>query len=192
MNDDNAATPLTESEWASCRLSWVSSRADLNEVEQMNIASGVAWGEKTMQRRELLDDSFVRELHRRMFGNVWSWAGKYRTSERNIGISAWKIATSVRELMQDALTWIEFKTYEEDEIAVRLHHKLVFIHPFPNGNGRHSRLMADLLAIKLNRQPFSWGRSTLTDPSEMRQRYIRALQEADSGSISKLMEFARS
>jgi Fic-DOC domain mobile mystery protein B len=139
----------------------------------------------------VLNERFVKDLHRRMLGDVWRWAGKFRISERNIGIDHWQIPVALRQLLDDTKAWIQYKTYPPDEIAVRFHHRLVRIHPFPNGNGRHSRLMADLLAMQLGRERFSWGRQGLRHPGAMRARYIAALRAADEYDVSFLLAFAR-
>ena len=188
---DHAATILTHEERAGLIPPWVTFRHELNEVEQENIAGGRIWAFQ-QKRRVLLDEAFLRDLHKRMLGKVWRWAGKYRTTERNIGVPAWSIATDLRILLDDARAWIEFKTYAPDELAVRLHHRLVSIHPFPNGNGRHSRLMADLVLRQLGGKPFTWGSATLSAAGEMRARYIAALQQADRHSVAALLEFAKS
>src|ERR1035437_2564166 len=125
-------------------------------------------------------------------GDVWRWAGKFRTSERNLGIAHYEIRAALRQLLEDTRTWIEHNSYPPDEIAVRFHHRLVQIHAFPNGNGRHSRLLADLLVMKLGGARFSWGRESLRDPSSVRQRYIAALQAADNHDLGPLLAFARS
>jgi len=127
-----------------------------------------------------------------MLGDVWKWAGKFRASERNLGIPFYEIPVAVRHLLDDTNAWIEYNTYTLDEIAVRLHHRLVQIHLFANGNGRHARLMADLLIVRLGREQFSWGRQSLRDAGAMRHRYIAALQTADNHDIRPLLAFARS
>ena len=126
-----------------------------------------------------------------MLGDVWRWAGRLRTSERNIGIAYWEIPVALRQLLDDTKAWIEYNTYPPDEIAVRFHHRLVQIHAFANGNGRHSRLMADLLAMSFGGERFSWGRESLRDAGAMRQRYIAALQAADKHDTGPLLGFAR-
>jgi Fic-DOC domain mobile mystery protein B len=187
---DNAATPLTEEEKRNLKLAYIANRAELNAAEQENIARGQEWAMR--RRRTLLTESFIKTLHRRMFGDVWQWAGRLRTSERNIGIDYWEIPVALRMLLDDAKTWIDQKVLPPDEIAVRLHHRLVQIHPFSNGNGRHARLMADLLIIRLGGERFPWGRGSLRDPGELRKRYIAALQAADRHDLGPLMAFARS
>ncbi len=144
------------------------------------------------RNRDPLSEKFVKDLHRQMLGDVWRWAGKFRTSERNIGIAHWEIPVALRQLLDDTRAWIEYETYPPDEIAVRFHHRLVQIHSFPNGNGRHARLMADLLVMRLGGERFSWGSANLQDACAVRQRYIAALQAADDHDIGPLLAFARS
>lgn len=187
---DAAATPLTEQEQRDLKPTHIATRGELNAAEQENIARGQDWA--LQRRRMILTEKFVRDLHRRMFNDVWRWAGRLRTSERNIGIDHWEIPSALRILLDDAKTWIDHGTYPSDEIAVRLHHRLVQIHPFPNGNGRHARLTADLLILQLGGQRFSWGSGGLHDAGELRRRYIAALQAADRHDIGPLMIFARS
>lgn len=188
------ATPLTPAERDGLKQSWITTRADLNEAEQANIVKGVAWAHRLRGRdaASLLADRFALDLHKRMFGDVWKWAGTYRTSERNLGIERYRIPAEVRTLFEDVRYQIEHKSYSPDEIAVRLHHRMVAIHPFANGNGRHTRLMADLLIQKLGGKPFSWGGGPLADESKLRGRYIAALKDADNHDIGALLAFARS
>ena len=170
--------------------SHIAYRSELNEAEQRNIMRAQTWA--LGRRRHLLSEKFVKDLHRQMLGEVWRWAGKFRTSERNIGIAYWEIPVALRILLDDTKAWIEYKTYPPDEIAVRFHHRLVQIHPFPNGNGRHSRLMADFLVMQLGGERFSWGRQSLSDAGTLRTRYVQALQASDSGDNGPLLAFARS
>lgn len=186
----DAATPLTIEERKGLIPSDITYRSDLNKAEQENIVRGQDWA--LSRRRDLLTERFVKDLHGRMFGDVWRWAGDFRTSERNIGIPYYEIPMALRQLLADAAAWIELKSYPPDEIAVRLHHRLVQIHPFPNGNGRHTRLMADLLVMQLDRDRFTWGSTNLQDASEVRRRYIDALKAADAHDIGPLLAFARS
>lgn len=189
---DEAATILTHEEKAGLIPSWVTYRHELNEVEQENIAQARLWAFR-QRRRNLLSEDFLLDLHKRMLGRVWRWAGKFRTSERNIGVPAWRISTDVRMLLDDAQLWVAQSVYQPDELAVRFHHKLVWIHPFPNGNGRHSRMLGDLLARHLGAEPFTWGSSgTLTQANTLRARYVAALQAADRHDITPLLAFVRS
>lgn len=185
-----AATPLTPEEVRDLIPAHIAHRRDLNAAEQENIVRAQEWA-MHRRRRDLLSEKFIRDLHRRMLGDVWRWAGRFRTSQRNIGIDYWLIATELRQLLDDAKAWIEYNTYPSDEIAVRFHHRLVLIHPFPNGNGRHARLMADLLVMQLGRERFSWGRDSLREPGAARARYIEALHAADNHDIGPLLVFAR-
>ena len=184
------ATPLDADELASLIPRHITAQAELNEWEQLNIEQGEAWARR--QRKNILDETFVRELHWQMFGETWSWAGSFRKSNKNIGVEWQQVAVKLRDLINDARYQIDHAIYPPDEIATRFHHRLVAIHPFPNGNGRHARTMADLLIRKLGQPRFSWGNKSLTEATEMRARYIEALRAADSGKITPLMIFVRS
>ena len=188
------ATPLEPQEREGLLQSWITHRKDLNEAEQENIVGGAAWARRLrrLPLDRLLSVDFMQPLHSRMFGDVWQWAGTFRTTERNIGIQAYRIATELAALLSDVRFWIEHETYPRDEIAIRFHHRLVAIHPFPNGNGRHARLAADLLVDRLGGEPFSWGGGSLADVGELRARYVAALRAADDHDIGPLLEFARS
>ena len=185
------ATPLDAEEREGLAQTWITTRADLNEAEQANIDDAVAW---TGRRRdtEILTEGFVFELHKRMFGDVWSWAGSTRKTGKNIGVDPDQIHIQLGGLLRDAQYWIEHRSFSADEIAVRLHHGLVAIHPFPNGNGRHARLMADLLIAQLGGEPFSWGGGILRDIGTLRAEYIGALRAADNHDFTPLLAFARS
>ncbi len=194
FQEPDDATPLEASEREALLQSWITHRHDLNEAEQENIVKGAAWARRRRIRvtADLLNDDFAKTLHKRMFGEVWKWAGTYRQTERNIGIDAYRIAAEVPALFSDVCYWAEHASYPPDEIAVWLHHRLVAIHPFPNGNGRHARLMADLLIERLGGQPFSWGGGSIADTGTLRARYVAALKAADDHDIDPLLEFARS
>lgn len=187
----DGATPLDPDEREGLLQSWIAFRHELNAAEQANIAKGLAWAER-QTKRPVLDEAFVRALHERMFGDVWRWAGKYRLTSRNLGIEAARIPLEVANVLDDARHWVEFQVFPPDEIAVRLHHRMVSIHPFPNGNGRHARLLADLLAERLGQPPFTWGRRSLAAPSATRAAYIAALRAADDHDPNPLIAFARS
>jgi Fic-DOC domain mobile mystery protein B len=187
---DDAATPLTEEEKRDLKPSYITTRNELNVAEQENIARGRQWA--LARRRTILTEKFLQDLHRQMLGDVWRWAGRFRTRERNIGIPYWEISVTLRALLDDTKSRIDQNAYPGDEIAVRFHHRLVQIHPFSNGNGRHARLIADLLIAQLGGSSFSWGSGELRDGGELRRRYIAALRAADAHDMSQLMAFARS
>lgn len=188
--EDDAATPLTPEERDQLIPTYITTRDQLNEAEQVNIAEADLWAFR--RKRDVLDETFLLALHKRMLGSVWKWAGTFRTTERNIGIEPYRIGMELRHLLGDVRYWIEHQTYSPDEIAVRFHHRLVAIHPFPNGNGRHARMTADLLAVRLGRERFSWGSANLVEPAETRARYVAALKAADDHNIDGLLAFARS
>jgi Fic-DOC domain mobile mystery protein B len=185
------ATPLAPDEREGLRLTWVTTLADLNAAEQDNIDKGAAWA-YCARKPHLTSVEFVLQLHKRMFGDVWSWAGQYRRTERNIGIAPHMIGVQTSQLMGDAAYWLEHQTYEPTELAVRVHHRLVFIHPFPNGNGRHARMMADLVLRRLGKPSLSWGGGSLTDINDLRRAYAEALRRADREDYDALIAFSRS
>lgn len=188
--NDDAATPLTPDERRQLIPTYITTRAQLNEAEQIGITGADSWA--FTRKRDVLGEKFLLDLHKRMFGKVWRWAGRLRTTERNIGIESCKIRTELRTLLDDERFWIDNSTYPPDEIAVRFHHRLVWIHPFPNGNGRHARMAADLLAVSLGRPRFTWGSASLVKADETRARYIAALTAADNHDVAPLLAFARS
>ena len=189
-HDDDANTPLDAEERQQLIPSYITLRRELNEAEQINIAHAAKW--LSSRRGDLLDEGFLRELHRRMFGQVWRWAGKYRETPRNIGVDANRIRMDIAQAIDDARFWAANATYAPDEIAVRFAHRLVAIHPFPNGNGRLSRMVGDLLAMQLGRPRFSWGSQSLIDANMTRAKYVAALRAADALDLAPLISFARS
>lgn len=190
---DEHGTPLTEEEKRALIPTFIATREQLNLVEQRGILRARLAARRRRQRPpQLLTESSVFLLHRRMFEQVWRWAGEVRTSERNIGVDHWLIRQELRTLLQDALVWLDCGSYPVDEIAVRVHHRLTLIHCFANGNGRHARLFADLLAEAQQEPPFSWGAADLVVRGDVRRRYIEALKLADVGDMGPLMAFARS
>ena len=191
FDEPDGATTLEPEEREGLLQTWITYRRDLNEAEQANIAAGTAWARRA-RPRDLVSEEFLQQLHKRLFGDVWAWAGDFRRTERNIGIEPMRLPVELRTAFDDARYWIEHETFPPDEIAVRLHHRLVAIHPFPNGNGRTTRLMGDLVATRLGQKPFTWGGQSLTDVSETRARYVAALKTADNHDIGPLLEFARS
>jgi Fic-DOC domain mobile mystery protein B len=189
-DDDDANTPLEPEEREQLIPTYITTRAELNEAEQIGIADADRWA--FSRRRDVLDDAFLCQLHRRMFKDIWKWAGQFRATARNIGIDAYRIPMGLRQLVDDVRFWVENETYDPDEIAIRFHHRLVAIHPFPNGNGRHGRLATDLLAKQLGRPRFTWGSANLIEPDVTRREYVAALREADEHNIERLLAFARS
>ena len=190
IEEDDASTPLTDEEREELIPSYITLRSELNEAEQRNILEAEEWA--FSRKLNVLSEHFLKELHKKMLGKVWKWAGKTRLSERNIGVAVYRISTGLRQLINDCQYWIDNKTYEPDEIAARFSHRLVQIHPFPNGNGRHSRTVADLLLVNLGQERFSWGSENLVDACETRQKYIDALHAADKHDYAPLFAFVRS
>jgi Fic-DOC domain mobile mystery protein B len=187
---DEAATPLTPAERNGLIPTHVALRRELNELEQRNIAEADRWS--FSRRRKVLDEPFLRNLHRRMFNKVWRWAGQYRTTERNLGIESYRIALALRQIIDDTRYWLDCQSYPIDEAAVRFHHRLVAVQPFPNGNGRWSRLAGDLLIVQLGGQRFTWGRTDLQTADAVRRAYIDALHAADNHDLEPLIALARS
>ena len=184
------ATPLDLDEIAGLKLKHITTRGELNEVEQANILLGLTWLEK-QKNAEILTEHFLKQLHKKLFGEVWAWAGTFRRTEKNIGVDPFTIAVDLRNLLDDVRCWIEFGTYPALEIAARFHHKLVYIHLFPNGNGRHSRIIADaVLTTILKEEPIDWGGGFhLEEMNSRRGAYISALRAADAHDFSQLIAF---
>ena len=187
------ATPLDPDEAAGLVPSHITTQADLNAWEQANILQAVRWVAR-QKKRDLLTEGFVRDLHRRMFDQTWKWAGTFRQSNKNIGVDRTQVAVKLLNLLDNTRFQIDHKVFEPDELVVRLHHQLVWVHAFPNGNGRHARLMADVLAQQLGRPRMTWGGADveLVSMGTVRDRYLKALREADQGQWSALIAFARS
>lgn len=186
-------TALDEDEKEGLLIKSISTRAELDEFEQQNIERAISW---TMKRRfkikEILSEQFVRKLHEKMFDQTWRWAGEFRKSNKNIGVDKFQIGIELKYLLDDCLFWINNNSFTKDEIAIRFKHRMVHIHPFPNGNGRHSRLIADVLIEHGFGEPvFSWGSGNLAPKSNIRSEYLNALFEADKDNYSPLITFAR-
>lgn len=186
------ATPLDHDESEGLRLTHISTREELNLFEAKNIQEGMLWAWRS-RLKDLVSERFICQLHLKMFGSVWHWAGSFRQSNKNIGVSREIISIELRHLCENVNYWIAHKTYDVDEIAARFHHRLVAIHLFPNGNGRHARMIADLLLEKkLGAARFTWGGRVLTEVNDCRRDYIQALQEADHDDYASLLSFVRS
>jgi Fic-DOC domain mobile mystery protein B len=184
------ATPLDPDEAAGL-IPAIATQGELDAFEQANITDAETWA-LARKRPEVLNDAFVRGLHRRMFNQVWKWAGRYRTSDKNLGVPWPQIPVKVGQLCADVQHWIAQGTYGWDELGARFHHRLVAIHPFANGNGRHARLMTEVLLFKHGQTLFTWGRNTLAKPGQARTRYIAALKAADTRDYTSLIAFVRS
>lgn len=193
LNPVPGNTPLDQDDIASLipSISW---QHELNELEETNIIEADAWALSSRVSRDPLTEHYVRELHKRMFNNIWRWAGIYRIKDLLIGIQHYEIRDRIPALLGDLRYWIEHKTFGVDEIAIRAHHRMVEIHPFRNGNGRHARLFADVIAVKNGRERFTWGSKTLAAAGPARDEYIRCLKAADANNddIQGLLKFARS
>ena len=192
LENPEGTTPIDPDEAEGLLLTHITTRGELDRWEQDNIAEAMLWLEKT-KPKNILNEDFVRNLHRRMFGNVWKWAGQFRKSDKNIGGPWWGVSTDLKNLCEDARFWTDLRKEPPDEIAVRYHHRLVLIHPFPDGNGRHARLMTDLLLENILDHPrFTWGSTDLSKDGGPRERYIAALHAADELNYQLLLEFVRS
>lgn len=193
FQEPDEATPLDPALRGDLLQTWITSRADLNAAEEENIVKGAAWGRRRRGKAtDLLTEDLVKTLHKQMFGEVWKWAGTYRQGELNIGIAPHMIAADMPAMLDNVRYWVEHETYSLDEIAARLHHRLTQIHGFPNGNGRHARMMADLVIERLGGKAFSWGGGSLGDVGTLRKNYVVALQAADNHDIGPLLAFMRS
>ncbi len=190
FEEPEGATPLDLDEKQGLKFSHITTRRELDELEQANIEEGLVWVSRR-RRGNIFDDAFVRTLHTRLFGNVWSWAGEYRLTEKNIGIDPRLISIQLRMLLDDARYWAENEVYPPLEAAARFHHRMVQIHPFPNGNGRHARVASDILLEEIyNQAPVAWASGfDLQADNKRRNAYITALRAADGGDFMLLLKF---
>lgn len=186
-------TPLDEEEKEGLKIKSITTQRELDEFEQLNIEKAVEWTIHTKLKPEkILTEKFVKDLHKRMYGDVWKWAGEFRKTEKNIGIPWTQIGIELKNLLDDTRYWVENKTFSPIEIAIRFKHRIVSIHCFPNGNGRHSRMMADIIMESIfGNEIFSWNQSNMVKANETRNQYIKALREADNGNFKQLIEFAK-
>lgn len=190
----NGKTPLDEDEKEDLLIKSISTRGDLDEFEQQNIEKAMLWlKSKKLKAEEILSEKFVRQLHSRMYAGVWKWAGEFRRTDKNIGIDKNQISVALKQLLDDGHYWIQHHSFPDEEIAIRLKHRIVQIHCFANGNGRHSRLLADIIMEKIFHLPlFTWGAANLVKEGDPRTVYISALKKADAGNYSNLLAFAKS
>ena len=192
FNYPEGATPLNPNEIEGLIPTHITKREELDRWEQENINEAMTWAEER-KPKDILNESFMKLLHRKMLCNVWKWAGKFRRSDKNIGVPWNSVPIHLKQLCDDVKYWIDNKTFSEEEIAARFHHRLVSIHLFPNGNGRHARLMADiLLEYVFDKPPFTWGKADLIKSGEDRTKYIESLIAADKDDYELLMQFVRS
>lgn len=185
------ATPLDPDEAADLVPTHIATVAQLNEWESKNILRAEAWA---LDRRhtDVTTEEFVKSLHLRMFDRTWRWAGRYRTTGKNFGSPPHLIPTEVRDVCANAAIWRTEGAFTPTEFAVRLHHRMVVVHPFPNGNGRHARLLADVALFSMGEDRLTWGRANLQEPGSARSEYIAALKAADAGNFEPLLRFSRS
>lgn len=186
-------TPLEEEEKDGLKIKSITTQGELDEFEQLNIEKAVEWTIHTnLKPKNILTEKFIKDLHKKMYGDVWKWAGEFRRTEKNIGIPWTKIGLELKNLLDDTKYWIENKTFSPEETAIRFKHRIVSIHCFPNGNGRHSRMMADIIMESIfGNEIFSWHQSNVVKANEIRKEYINALKEADKGNVKPLIEFAK-
>lgn len=190
---NNGQTPIDEDEKEGLLIPTITNRSELDEFEQLNIEKAVEHYliKRSFDTDKVLSESFIFELHKKMFSDVWAWAGKTRMTNKNIGVDKFQISIQLRQLIENTKYWIKHNTFSEKEIALRFKHGIVAIHVFPNGNGRHSRLMADIIMRHVfNQSPFYWGVQNLEKKNDHRDRYIEALRSADNGDFNLLMDFA--
>ena len=190
---EDGQTPLSEEEKDGLLIKTITTHGELDEHEQLNIEKAIEWTIKTkFKKDQILTEGFIKALHKKMLGSVWSWAGEFRKSEKNIGVKWVMIGIELKALLDDVKYWIENHTFSNEEIAIRFKHRLVNIHCFPNGNGRHSRIMADIIMESiLGNKPFSWNQSNMVKADQTRKNYINAIQEGDKGNIQPLIDFAK-
>jgi Fic-DOC domain mobile mystery protein B len=192
---DDGQTPLSEEEMEGLLIPGITTRGDLDEFEQLNIQKAVEFYliRRKFKVDKILTEDFIYAVHKKMLGDVWSWAGETRTSEKTIGIKRYMIPMRLKQLLDNCNFWIENETFSPEEISIRFKHELVAIHIFPNGNGRHSRLMGDIMMRNVFKgSKFSWGQKGLVDKSEARSTYIKSLKKADIGEFEELIAFAQS
>jgi Fic-DOC domain mobile mystery protein B len=187
-------TPLDEDEKDGLLIPAIATRAELDEFEQQNIEKAIQWSlASSIKADTVFTENFIPTLHKRMYGEVWKWAGEFRKTNKNIGVDKWQISTELRYLVDDAKYWLTNKTYNPEEMTIRFKHRLVSIHCFPNGNGRHSRLISDIVIEKIFNLPvFTWGAANLVKQGDTRTAYLNAMRAADSGNFEPLIKFARS
>ena len=192
LHYSDGQTPLDEEEKEGLKIKSITTQGELDQFEQLNIESAIEWIIRSNLKAEnILTEKLIKDLHKKMFGDVWKWAGQFRKTDKNIGVKWTRIGIELKNLMDDTIYWIDNNTYVPVEIAIRFKHRIVAIHCFPNGNGRHSRLMADVIIESIfGKEVFSWQTSNMIKADKTRKEYIGALRQADIGNIIPLIEFA--
>lgn len=185
-------TPINEEEKEGLKIKSITTQRELDEFEQLNLEKALEWTiHANLKPEKILTEKFIKDLHKKMYSDVWKWAGSFRKTDKNIGIKWTLIGLELKTLIDDTKYWIDNKTYSPEEIAIRFKHRIVAIHCFPNGNGRHSRMMADIIIESIfGKDIFSWQSSNMVNADEKRKEYITALRAADNGNIQPLIEFA--
>lgn len=191
---NDGQTPLDDDEKEGLLIKFISTRGELDEFEQQNIEDAIQWIlTRKFKPEQILSEFFIKDLHKKMYGRVWKWAGEFRKTNKNIGVDKLEIPIELRTVIDDAKYWLEHNVYEPDEFTIRFKHRVVSIHCFPNGNGRHSRMIADIIIEKIFNQPvFSWGSESHYADMESRELYLKAIRNADKGEYDLLLKFARS
>jgi len=186
-------TPLDEADKEDLKIKSITLQKELDEFEQLNIEKAVEWTiHSNFKPEKILTEKFIKDVHKKMYGDVWKWAGNFRVTDKNIGVQWTQIAIALKTLLDDTIYWIANETYPPEEISIRFKHRIVAIHCFPNGNGRHSRMMADILMESIfGKQVFSWHAFNMENADKTRKNYIAALRDADNGNINPLIEFAK-
>jgi Fic-DOC domain mobile mystery protein B len=193
LNYEEGQTPLDEDEKEGLKIKSITTQGELDEFEQLNIEKAVEWTIHTNLKHErILTEKFIKNLHKKMYGDVWKWAGQFRKSNKNIGLEWTKIGVELKILLDDVIYWIDNNTYSPEEISIRFKHRIVAIHCFPNGNGRHSRMIADIVMEYIfGLDIFPWNQSSMVKADDTRKKYITALRKADQGDMTELIKFAK-
>lgn len=194
IDNPEGATPLSPDDMLGLKFKHVETREQLNELEAANILQGQIWARKLKVRtlESIFDRDFIAELHRALFGDVWDWAGDFRLRELNIGVDPLNIPVELHNFLEDAKCWIEFNHYDHLELSARIQHRLVKIHPFVNGNGRHSRIFTDIVRVfLLKEKPMKWAEAKLENMTTERAAYISGLRKADGGDFTEFVEYLR-
>ena len=192
IDNPDGATPLSPDDLQGLKLPHIQTRAQLNEIEAANILQGQIWASNitSPSRDDIFSREFVVALHKNLLGDVWEWAGSFRLRELNIGVDPKNIPVDLNNFLEDAKLWIKFKHFSDLELSARIQHRLVQIHPFPNGNGRHSRMFTDITRVYLlNKKPLRWANVSLENISKERHAYIASLRKADGGDFSAMINY---